>query len=336
MNPNGTIHQIRGGLKQIIEYFKVDRNVLVIMDEGVPADYANTLMKQCKKAVLYVVKSGEESKSFCVLEEILGCMIEHNFTRRDAVIALGGGVVGDLAGLAAGLYMRGIDWYNVPTTMLAQVDSSVGGKTAINVAGIKNAVGLFHQPKAVLIDANLLESLSKRQMLNGLMEALKMAFIMDRDLLEQLMRPYEELNLDEIISRCIALKCQVVSEDEKEQNLRRILNYGHTIGHGFESAYKGALLHGEAVACGMLAMAQGEVRSQLLEALEILGIRTDLEGILEGFDEKRKKAIKDAIIHDKKNETDGCNVVIVEQVGSCRVEKMAMEDVFRKVDGFKL
>lgn len=336
MDISNHIYQEKGGLKHVGQYFDLERKVLVVTDDGVPKQYVNALVGQCKKAVLYVAKQGEKSKSFEVLQEVLNCMLEHNFSREDAVIALGGGVVGDLSGLAAGLFMRGVDWYNIPATLLAQVDASIGGKTAINLSGIKNIVGIFNQPKGVLVDTELLETLSERQMTNGMMEVLKMGMILDETLVETMQSPDYRQHLDALVERSIALKSMVVNQDEKEQSYRRILNYGHTVGHGFESAFGGELLHGEAVACGMMAMAEGEVRLQLIRALENLGVLPRLKDITESCLEERKEKIKEAILHDKKGVKDGCHVVIVDKIGRCEVQKVAMTNVLEKVDGFRL
>ncbi len=336
MNISKTIYQVQGGLNRVGDYFDLDRKILIVTDDGVPKEYVDTLIAQCDRAVLYVAGQGEQSKSFATLEEVLNCMMEHNLSREDAVLALGGGIVGDLAGLAAGLYMRGIDWYNIPTTLLAQVDASVGGKTAINMSGIKNIVGMFHQPKGVLIDTKLLSTLPKRQISNGMIEVLKMGFILDKRLVDILEQADYMMLIEELVARSVELKCMVVEQDEKEQSLRRILNYGHTIGHGYESAFLGELLHGEAVACGMLAISEGEVKEKLLKVLANLEMDKRLRAIFDSCGEKKRQEIKDAILHDKKGDKSGCNVVIVEKTGSCEVKKVTMEELFEKVDGTKL
>lgn len=331
-----TIYQIPGGLSRVGEYFDLSRKVLVVTDEGVPTEYVENLIKQCEKPVLYVAKQGEGSKSFHTLQEVLNCMVEHNFSRNDAVVALGGGVVGDLSGMVAGIFMRGIDWYNIPTTMLAQVDSSVGGKTAINMSGIKNIVGVFHQPKGVMIDTELLKSLPRRQLVNGMMEVLKMGCILDEKLVEILETTDYERHIDEMVSCSIQLKTEVVEADERENGLRRILNFGHTIGHGFESALKGKLLHGEAVALGMIGVTEGEVRNRLIGVMRNLGLLDYLQEIVGQCPERVWAEIKEAILHDKKGEGDRCNVVLVQRIGSYELQKVTMETLFEKVDGFSL
>ena len=169
----------RGNLNKAAELLNLNRKVMIITDEGVPIAYAKKVAAQCKEAYIKVVPQGEGSKSLQTAEEILSEMLGHQFSRKDCVVGVGGGVVGDLSGFVASLYMRGIDFYNIPTTVLSQVDSSIGGKTAVNLAGIKNIIGAFHQPKGVLIDPDTLHTLSKRQIVNGLFEAIKMGATSD-------------------------------------------------------------------------------------------------------------------------------------------------------------
>ena len=163
----------RNALNKIGEYINLNRRVLIVTDDGVPKTYAETVAKQCKTAVVCSVKSGEESKSLETFGALLKSMLDNGFSRKDCVVAVGGGVVGDLAGFVSSAYMRGVDFYNIPTTLLSQIDSSIGGKTAINFGGVKNIVGAFYQPKKVVIDAQLLKTLEPRQLSNGLAEAVK-------------------------------------------------------------------------------------------------------------------------------------------------------------------
>ena len=186
----------RGAITRASEHLNLYRRVLIVTDTGVPEIYAQTIANQCKTPVICVVETGEASKSIEVFEKLLHKMLENNFSRNDCVVAVGGGVVGDLAGFVASLYMRGIDFYNVPTTMLSQVDSSIGGKTAVNLGGIKNIVGAFHQPKAVLIDPNTLETLPKRQVVNGLFEVIKMGATSDAELFNLFLEDDWESKMD--------------------------------------------------------------------------------------------------------------------------------------------
>lgn len=316
----------RGSLKKAGELLNLNRKVMVITDEGVPSVYATTIARQAKEGYIKVVAQGEGSKSLQTAEEILTEMLAHQFSRKDVVVAVGGGVVGDLGGFVASLYMRGIDFYNVPTTVLSQVDSSIGGKTAVNLAGIKNIIGAFHQPKKVLVDPDTLSTLSDRQVTNGLMEAVKMGATSDKELFELFLNDAWEDNLDVIIEKALMIKKYVVEQDEKESGLRKILNFGHTIGHGFESTAKGELLHGECVALGMLYMSSEKVQAQLKQIYQAIGFKKpNLNGIC-------LKAIKEAITHDKKAANDSCSVVLVEEIGKGNIEEWPMSSVLKRLE----
>ncbi|MGQ9921027.1 MAG: 3-dehydroquinate synthase [Desulfobacca sp.] len=221
------------------------------------------LREQGFQASLLTVARGERSKSWPVAARLMQQLLAQGADRGSALIALGGGVVGDLAGFVAALFMRGLPIVQMPTTLLAMVDASIGGKTAINLPAGKNLVGAFHQPRLVLIDPEFLLTLPQRERLNGLAEVVKTGFIRDVGLLQllagparQLMRDRQLSNRDlllEIIGRAAAMKAAVVSADEREGNLRRLLNFGHTLGHALEKAAHFRLKHGEAVAMGMAA-----------------------------------------------------------------------------------
>ena len=245
----------RGILADVDKHLKLDRRVLVVTDSGVPAQYAKTVAEKCREAVICTVEMGEGSKSLEVFGKLLQTMLDNGFSRKDCVVAVGGGVVGDLSGFAASAYMRGIDFYNIPTTLLSQIDSSIGGKTAINFGGVKNIVGAFYQPKKVIIDPELLKTLPERQISNGLAEAVKMSLTSDKELFGIFENKDINSNIDEIIIRSLNVKKSVVEQDEKEAGLRKILNLGHTIGHGIESSENlSELYHGECVALGMIPM----------------------------------------------------------------------------------
>ena len=244
----------RGALARVATLFNLDRRVLVLTDSGVPAAYAAAVAATCREATVVTIPEGEGSKSLDTLGALLSRMIEAGLTRTDALVAVGGGVVGDLGGYAAASYMRGIDFYNIPTTLLSQVDSSIGGKTAVNHGAVKNIVGAFYQPRGVLIDPDLLSTLPARQMASGMAEIIKMAATCDANLFADLEADDPYAHLEEIIPRALAIKQRVVEEDPTERGLRRVLNFGHTVGHGIEAAAQGSLYHGECVALGMLPM----------------------------------------------------------------------------------
>ncbi len=303
------------------ELFNLNRKVLIVTDDGVPSEYAKTVAKQCKEPYIYTVRAGEGSKTLDVFAVLCREMMEKAFTRGDCVVAVGGGVVGDLAGFTAASYMRGVDFYNIPTTVLSAVDSSVGGKTGVNLDKIKNIVGAFKQPKGVLIDPELTKTLPERQMSNGLSEAVKMALTFDRELFELFELGSIENDLEEIIVRSLKIKISVVEQDERESGLRKVLNFGHTLGHGIESLGLG-YYHGECVALGMLPMCSDKVYSRLIPVLEKLQLPTSAD-----YD---KKAAYEAIIHDKKAAENGISAVFCDEVGTFRLEKIS-PDFFLKV-----
>ena len=316
----------RGNLKRAGELLNLNRKVMIITDEGVPDTYAEQIKMQCKEAYVKTIPQGEGSKSIQTAEEVLTDMLEHQFSRKDCVVSVGGGVVGDLGGFVASLYMRGIDFYNVPTTVLSQVDSSIGGKTAVNLSGIKNIIGAFYQPKAVLIDPETLETLSERQMVNGLMEAVKMGATNDAELFQIFLADDWKAKLDLIIEKALLVKKWVVEQDEKESHLRKILNYGHTIGHGFESASKGELLHGECVALGMLYMSSKDVQEKLLQVYRQLGFEVP------DITRFNIEEVKEAITHDKKASNQNCSVVTVLEIGNGAIEEWPMEAVLARLE----
>ena len=310
------IHIARGAIDRAGEVFSLKRRVLVVTDSGVPAKYAARVAAQCKEAHIVTVAEGEGSKSLATLELLLTTMLQEGFDRTDCVVAVGGGVVGDLSGFAAATFMRGIDFYNIPTTVLSQVDSSIGGKVAINLGGVKNIVGAFYQPRAVLIDPDVLSTLPARQIANGLAEAVKMALTSDAELFDIFECGEALQNIDTVVERSLRIKKAVVEEDEKENGIRRILNFGHTLGHGIEGSSNGELYHGECVALGMISMCAPDVRRRLVSVLQSLNLPTKFDGDIE--------TVLQLTEHDKKCEGGLVNVVFVDTVGTYRIEKIPL------------
>ena len=309
------IYLERGGLSKVGEYFNLNRKVLVVTDSGVPAQYAQTVANCCKESLIVTVKMGEPSKNIETFTHLLSCLVENGFTRTDCVVAVGGGVVGDLSGFVASAFMRGIDFYNIPTTILSQVDSSIGGKTAIDFMGYKNIVGAFYPPKGVLIDPDTLKTLPKRQQSNGLAEALKMAATSDATLFDIFENDDIDANIDMIIERSLRIKKDVVEKDEKEAGLRKILNFGHTLAHAIESANQlETYYHGECVGMGMLPMCAPAVRARLLPILKKLGLPTETSYTIND--------LLEACRHDKKTSGDKITIVYVPEIG--RVELRTM------------
>ncbi len=307
-----------GILDRAGEILDLNRKVFILTDTGVPEEYAKKILDQSNEAVIFTAKEGESTKSPAVLEKLLGVMLEFDMSRSDCVVAVGGGVVGDLAGFAASIYMRGVDFYNIPTTLLSEVDSSIGGKTAINLGGVKNTVGTFYQPKHVLIDPDTLRTLPTRQIGAGLAEVVKMALTSDAELFETLENTVA-FDIEDIIVRALKIKKCVVECDERETGLRKILNFGHTLGHGIEAAEGlSGLYHGECVALGMIPVCSPSVRKRLIPVLRKLGLPTEYSGDID-------KALE-FTIHDKKCKNGIIDAVFVDEIGSYRLEKISVED----------
>ena len=309
----------RGALNRAGELLELDRRVLIVTDSLVPARYAETVSSFCSEPLIVTVPSGEKSKCLAQYGALLSGMLSSGFTRKDCVVAVGGGVVGDLAGFTAATYMRGVDFYNIPTTVLSQVDSSIGGKTAVDLDGIKNAVGAFYQPKRVIIDPDVLKTLPARQISNGLAEAVKVGITNDAGLFEIFEKGEESAKIDEVIFRALDVKRRVVEQDEKESGLRRVLNFGHTVGHAIESEEElNGLYHGECVALGMIPMCSGPLRERLVPVLKRLGLPTELRF--------SKDNALSALLHDKKSFSGGIMCITSDAPGSYE------EKIFRPAD----
>ncbi len=307
-----------GILSEIGKECDLNRRVLVVTDKGVPREYAETVASQAKEPVIAVIDGGEEGKTLDTFAQLQQFMLDNSFSRKDCVVAVGGGVVGDIAAFAASCYMRGIDFYNVPTTVLSQVDSSIGGKTGVNFGGIKNIVGTFYQPKKVIIDPDVLDTLERRQISNGLSEAIKMAVTFDADLFKDIEAMEPTGDIVPIIARAIDIKRGVVEEDEKEAGLRKVLNFGHTLGHGIEVSCDGKYLHGECVAAGMTVMCAPEVRARLCAVLRKFGLPEHAEFDLENA--------VNAVAHDKKGNGSTISSIYVPEIGSFEIREMTPEE----------
>ena len=276
----------RNILNNVTEYLSLQRKVLILTDDGVPSEYVLKISSQCLNPIIVTVKQGEQSKNIDNYQLVMKTLIEHCFTRTDCLVSIGGGVVGDLGGFISSTYMRGIDFYNIPTTLLSQVDSSIGGKTAIDYNGIKNIIGSFYTPKCVLIDSNTLKTLDKRQLHAGLVEAIKMACTCSSSLFEIISKSKNlENDIDEIIFQSLQIKQKIVEEDLEEKGLRRVLNFGHTLGHIIESASNYNLLHGECVGIGMLSFSSDKARKQIKKLLKKYNLPTSYDLSLKDIEE---------------------------------------------------
>lgn len=295
-------------------------------DSNIAPLYADRLDASLRRTgfdpVRYVIPAGEKSKNAGTLISLLNFMAESKLTRTDTVFALGGGVVGDLAGLAAALYMRGIGLVQLPTTLLAAVDSSVGGKTAVDLDAGKNLAGAFYQPDLVICDTETLKTLPGAEFSNGCAEVIKYAFIRDAELLGLLDR---NADIDEIIYRCISIKRDIVTVDERDTGERQLLNFGHTFGHAIEKCSNFTIPHGSAVAIGMAVMTAAAIKKGLcgkdcLDALtEILHkcnlpVRT----------EYTSNELFDTVLSDKKRTQDTITLVVPRRLGFCELMKVTL------------
>ena len=307
------------------------RKALVVTQPAIGAAYGARVMESLRRqgfvAETFEVRDAEEAKSLAWLERVYDRLIAMRLDRRSPVIALGGGVVGDLAGFAAATYLRGVPFVQIPTTLLAQVDSSIGGKTAINHPRGKNLIGAFYQPRMVLIDVDTLQTLPPRELRSGMAEVVKYGVIAEPDLFERLEHcTLETLRQDaglltQVIRECCRIKAEVVAADEHEDGLRAILNFGHTFGHAIEAAGGfSTYTHGEAVAIGMVWAAELSLRMGLCEPpllgrlrrlLSALGLPTALMGHVDG--------IRDALLMDKKVLAGRSRFILVEGLGQVSI-----------------
>lgn len=314
----------RNIINNVSEYLSLQRKVLILTDDGVPSEYVLKISSQCLNPIIVTVKQGEQSKNIDNYQLVMKTLIKHGFTRTDCLVSIGGGVVGDLGGFISSTYMRGIDFYNIPTTLLSQVDSSIGGKTAIDYNGIKNIIGSFYTPKCVLIDPNTLKTLDKRQLHAGLVEAIKMACTCSSSLFEIISKSKNlENDIDEIIFQSLQIKQKIVEEDLEEKGLRRVLNFGHTLGHIIESASNYNLLHGECVGIGMLSFSSDKARKQIKKLLKKYNLPTSYDLSL--------KDIEEYLIHDKKKTGDYIWIVSVENIGSYELKKIKIDELYNKL-----
>ena len=314
----------RGVLQKAGELLRLDRRVLIVTDDGVPAEYSETVASFCKEPHIVTLPQGEQNKCMDIYMSLLGKMVEYDFDRKDCVVAVGGGVMGDLAGFVAATYMRGVDFYNIPTTLLSQIDSSIGGKVAVDFSGYKNLVGAFYQPKAVVIDPEVLKTLSERQFACGMAEAVKMFATFNEEMFEEVEKNGAE-NIDKIIVESLKIKKAVVEQDEKEKGLRKVLNFGHTVGHAIESIGEGSdnpLFHGECVGIGMLCMSSPSVAVRIKTILERLDMPTSWKG--------SEIEVKEAVLHDKKAGGDSITVIKVEKIGSFTEEKLSVDEIVKR------
>ncbi len=305
--------------------------VALITDDIVDSLFSDTVISSLESKGFSVVKfvfpNGEESKNLSTYSEILNFLAQNELTRTDAVVALGGGVVGDMAGFASATYLRGIAYIQIPTTLLAQIDSSVGGKTAIDLPGGKNLVGAFCQPKLVICDVSVIDNLPFETYLGGMGEMAKYA-ILDKKVFEQVNKDITDL--EKLVYLCVDYKRSIVEEDEFESGKRRLLNLGHTPAHGIEKLSEYKVPHGRAVELGLeiilkASLKHGYITQETFDLLlETVQKCAKARGAVANYS---IKDIADASINDKKRSGDYITLIMVYGLGDCRPEKIAVKDL---------
>lgn len=302
----------------------------IVTDSKVNELYSDVVVKSLEnsgfKAVKFVFPEGEASKCHKTLIELYDFFCQNNVTRSDVIVALGGGVVGDLTGFAAATYLRGVPFVQIPTTLLAQIDSSVGGKTAVDLSCGKNLVGAFYQPKRVIIDPDVLSTLSDKIFSDGMAEAIKYGVIYDEELFNLIL---SKGDIFKIIIRCVQIKTEIVERDEFDLGERFILNFGHTVGHAIEKLGDfSAYTHGEAVAVGMVMMTEASEKAgitekgtsqMIIEALNAYSLPTSVP--------YKKEDMTEIMLKDKKRSADSITLVIAEKIGKVKLHKIKAESL---------
>ena len=326
---NGNINVIKKLIEKNIPNVK---KVCIIVDKNIPLKIRRKLNKCLKKfdTKIFTLNVNEKIKSFKIANNIAEKILKDNFNRSDCVIALGGGIVGDLAAFVASIVKRGIKFINVPTTLLAQVDSSIGGKTGVNSSQGKNLIGTFYQPDFVVTDVSTLDTLPHREMVCGYGEILKHSFILDKNFFNWLTKNGKKIIIKKdrnIIKKAIIQSCKIkskiVEKDEKEKNLRKVLNFGHTFAHGFEATknFSKKLNHGEAVLLGMIMASKFSYEKKILPHLELVKIKNHYNDLSlpKNLGKIFKKNEINKIVYfmqkDKKNLNEKINLILIKKIG---------------------
>ncbi|MCM0650403.1 3-dehydroquinate synthase [Clostridium swellfunianum] len=315
-------------------YGRYSKKIFIVTDDRVASFHKNIIdyFRKDLTAKVFTIKNGEESKNYDTISDVYKFLTDNGADRDSLLIAFGGGVVGDLTGFAAATYMRGIGFINIPTTLMSQVDSSIGGKVGYNHNGIKNIIGAFYNPEAVYISTHFLKTLEKQELLDGLGEILKYGLIRNEALLDFIESNYssilslEEDSLIYVVKECLSIKAETIAEDYKDIGFRNILNFGHTIGHGIEIDSNYTITHGISVALGMLAALKLseeklQLPPQIYSRIENLYIKL---GIPIRYKVDNFASFLYAIKHDKKN-SDGIRFVLLEDIGLCRIKVVVSE-----------
>lgn len=344
---------VESGAISYLDKFIISNNyhkIFIITDENVAKIHLKTVINSIsnKKIEQIIIQNGEKSKGFDTLEMICEKILEKNIDRQSLIIALGGGVIGDISGFAASILLRGVDFIQIPTTLLAAVDSSVGGKTAINSRFGKNLIGSFYQPKLVLCDLNFIKTIPSREFKAGYAETLKYGLIKDYDFFEFLDTNYqkifnfEENYIKEIIIKSCKIKAEIVSLDEKEFSVRAILNFGHTFGHCLEAEtqYLDILNHGEAVAIGMLMATKMSVNLGYISEDKFIKIKNHYQkcnlkmNFIDIIPNASVESLKTHLFKDKKIESGNLTFILLDNIGSSLIKKAINVEEFNKVVDF--
>lgn len=311
-------------LTKIDNFIDPSREIVIISDENIPKIYINTISPLLNNPLTLFVPEGESSKSMEMAYSLINRLVDNHITRSVLIIALGGGVIGDLVGFVASIYMRGVDFIQIPTTLLSQIDSSVGGKVGVNAISMKNAIGSFKQPKLVLIDPNTLQTLDQRQISSGISEMIKYGLIADKSLFYDILNNDIFEKIEHYIAKCVNIKKDIVVEDEYDYGRRQLLNYGHTIGHAIEKHSNYGLLHGEAIAIGMYIMAEGQSFQQELK-------NTLIKYNLPFTTEYNKSEIYNLIKTDKKASGNKLNIILVEEAGKGFIKTISVDEIIERI-----
>ena len=314
------------------------RRAIIVTDSNVAALYA-PMVQAMSETVLscakpFIFEAGEEQKTLATIQNMYTAFMAEKLDRKSVVIALGGGVTGDMAGFAAATFMRGIPFIQIPTTLLSQVDSSVGGKTGVDFMGAKNIIGAFNQPELVYINISTLQTLPPEQLISGMGEVIKHGLILDRDYFgflnanEESIKRLDTATMQRVVRGSCEIKAGVVAQDEKESGLREILNYGHTFGHAVESGYNFALPHGHCVALGIVCAMQYAVNEGffreadmqvVMQALERFDLPTSLPNPSTKTAERPPiEAVYESMLSDKKTKSGKLSLVLPENIGAVR------------------
>ena len=308
---------------------KPPESVMIVTDSNVGPLYAERVENAIESRNVHVleVPAGEEHKTPETVLTILRQLAKNEFTRDDLIIALGGGVIGDMAGFASAIYQRGMRFAQCPTTLLSAVDASVGGKTAVDLPEGKNLVGAFHQPSIVICDTDTFNTLPENRIADGAAEIIKHAVIADKTLFEELKSQSWRSDMEGIVARNVMIKCSFVLNDEKDRGKRQTLNFGHTIGHAVEAWSRFSLSHGQAVAIGMVMETRAARRLGLSETSEKSLIDVLTANGLPTTTNAKTSEIIEYMRHDKKRQASGITIVIPVGIGEARLERLSMNQI---------